>query len=128
MWEGNSITFWRTRESVSNYNREAQVAFQTPESWKCEIPAPGKWEQHQGVTRRWVDAILKGSEPVARGEEGIKSLEISNAMLLSAWTDSWVDIPVDEEVYLKTLEERVATSKFQKKAGPGGTLNMNASW
>ena len=38
-------------------------------------------------------------------------------MLLSAWTDDWVSIPVDEEFYYEKLQERIATSFRQAAVG-----------
>lgn len=50
--------------------------------------------------------ILKGTKRIAPGEEGIKGLQISNAIHLSSWLGGqWVDIPVDAELYLKKLQE-----------------------
>ena len=51
---------------------------------------------------------------VARGEEGLNSLSISNAAYLSTWTNDWAEIPTDEELfekYLKVLCEKEKSSK-----------------
>jgi hypothetical protein len=61
-----------------------------------------------------VDAITKGSKLLAPGEEGILGLTISNAMHLSAWTDSWVDLPIDEELFLSKLQEKIQGSTYKK--------------
>ncbi len=36
----------------------------------------------------------------------IKSLELSNAMLLSTWRDCWTNLPMNENVFHKELSER----------------------
>jgi hypothetical protein len=54
---------------------------------------------------------------LASGTEGINGVELSNAMLLSTWTDNWVDIPVDEELYYNELQKRVESSKVKKSEG-----------
>ncbi len=61
---------------------------------------------HLGITTNWGEAILSGAPLLAPGEEGIKSLELSNAMLLSTWRDGWVDLPIDEKAFLEELRER----------------------
>lgn len=61
---------------------------------------------HLGIMQNFVDAILFQSPLLAPGAEGIKGLEISNAAYLSWWTDSWVQLPVDGELYRKLLRER----------------------
>ncbi|MCC7494325.1 MAG: Gfo/Idh/MocA family oxidoreductase [Fimbriimonadaceae bacterium] len=115
--EGGKLTFWRTRGSIQQFIVESQQGFARPEEWRCEIPVGDRGGEHKSVTAAWVNAIAKGTPLVAPGTEGIKSLEISNAMHLSAWTDDWATIPVDEELYLKLLNERIAASQVAKAGG-----------
>ena len=124
--EDNALTFWRTRTPVSKHIREFKGGFGEPECWKCEIPARSGGGSHAEVTRKWVEAILNGSPLAVRGEEGINSLQISNAMLLSAWTDAWVDLPVDEALFYDKLQERVRASA-SKKAG-GKTMSVEGTF
>jgi hypothetical protein len=76
----------------------------------------------------WVNAILEGEPLLAPGEEGIKGLSISNAMHLSAWTDDWIDFPVDEERYLSELEKRISESETKKGAGDGKTMRVDGTF
>jgi hypothetical protein len=39
---------------------------------------------------------------------------ISNAMLLSTWTDDWVKIPINEELFYEKLRGKIEISKFNK--------------
>ncbi|MDP7631594.1 MAG: gfo/Idh/MocA family oxidoreductase, partial [Candidatus Latescibacteria bacterium] len=63
---------------------------------------------------------------MAPGLEGIHSVELFNAMLLSAWTDDWVDLPVDADLYYDELQKRVATS--QAKDEGGKTMDVSGSF
>lgn len=112
--EDDKLTFWRLRVSEREFNREYKGGFGSPECWKCEIPTPGDNSQHIGIMKNWVDAILHGKELIAPGIEGIKGLTISNAMHLSAWTDSWVDLPLDEDMFYEKLKERIDNSTYKK--------------
>lgn len=112
--EDDKLTFWRLRVSERDFNREFKGGFGSPECWKCEIPTPGDNSQHIGIMNDWVNAILHGTKLIAPGVEGIKGLTISNAMHLSAWTDSWVDIPFDEDLFYEKLKERIDQSTFKK--------------
>ncbi|MCY3023215.1 MAG: Gfo/Idh/MocA family oxidoreductase [Planctomycetota bacterium] len=123
----NILKFCRTRVSVAQYTRESTQAFATPECWTCEVPPGGSGGNHVTVTRGFVNAILKGGKPIIPGEEGIRSLEISNAMLLSAWTDSWVELPINEDLFLAKLQERIKSSKFKKTAS-GQTMDFSTSF
>lgn len=74
----------------------------------------GNGEQHKGILRNFTNAILHDEPLLAPGEEGIHGLTLSNAMYLSAWTDNWVDLPIDSELFYEKLMEQVENSTFQK--------------
>ena len=52
---------------------------------------------------------------IADGREGIRSLSISNAAYLSAWTDDWAEIPTDEELFCKYLEQQCKNETPKKE-------------
>lgn len=115
--EDNKLTFWRLRTPERQFNKEWKSGFGMPECWKCEIPIKGVETGHRGITKNWIEAILKGKELLAPGIEGIRGLEISNAMYLSSWIDDWVDIPVDEDLFYAELKKRIETSTYKKEEG-----------
>lgn len=125
--ESGRITFWRLRVPERQFNAEYRGGFGEPECWKCEIPVYGEAKEHKGITENWVQGILKGTPLLAPGTEGINGLQISNAMHLSAWTDSWVEIPVDEDLFYEKLQEKIASSTF-KKASEDIILNTEGTY
>ncbi|MEG6612661.1 Gfo/Idh/MocA family oxidoreductase [Pseudoclostridium thermosuccinogenes] len=125
--EDGKLNFWRLRQSSSQYIREAKDGFSQPECWKCDVPIHGKETAHAGITANWVDSILNGTPLLAPGYEGINGLQISNAMHLSAWTDNWVDIPVDEELFYSMLQEKIRNSRFVKTVDEK-TLDLEGSF
>ncbi|MCQ4088508.1 Gfo/Idh/MocA family protein [Saccharibacillus sp. JS10] len=126
--EDDQLTFWRLRVSEPEFNATYKGGFGQPECWKCEIPVEsGSGSQHKGVLSNFTNAILYGEELIAPGEEGIYGLTISNAMHLSSWTDGWVELPIDEEEYLKRLNERIEQSTFVKKSGAQTTLDVSGT-
>ncbi|MBC8080799.1 MAG: Gfo/Idh/MocA family oxidoreductase [Gorillibacterium sp.] len=112
--EDDKLTFWRLRVLESEFNHTYKGGFGEPECWKCEVPVNGTGAQHKGITQNYVDAITDGTALLASGEEGIRGLTISNAIHLSAWTDAWVDLPLDEDRYYEMLQEKIRDSKVQK--------------
>ena len=78
------------------------------------------------ITQDWVQAIRTGSKLLSAGTEGINGVELANAMLLSTWTDDWVDIPVDEDLYYEELQKRVANSKV--KEGQGQVMDVKGTF
>ena len=84
--------------------------------------------QHKGILINFVNAILHNEPLIAPGKEGILGLTISNAMYLSQWTDSWVDIPFDEDLFYSELQKRVSPSVFTKKEVKPVNADMSKSF
>jgi predicted dehydrogenase len=123
----SGLNFWRTATPVSKYLKEAQNGFSTPETWKCELPGGGG-EDHIGITKNWVNSIRTGAPLMAKGEEGINGLTLANAMLLSAWTDKWVDLPLDANLYQRKLKERIKNSVPKKKPRKTRTMDVSGTF
>ena len=117
--EDEKITFWRLSEPTSEFNRTFKgKGFQQPECEKIDVPIEGEINEYNwgGIIQNWADAIANGTELIAPGEEGIKSLMLSNAMQLSTWTDNWVNLPIDEDLYYEHLQEQINKSKAKVNA------------
>lgn len=111
------VTFYRTVTPVSKFLKECPNGFDRPETWKCEIDVRGGGEDHIGITKNFVSAIADGTPLLASGQEGVNGTELANGMLLSSWTDSWVDLPLDHDLYFEKLQERIKNSTNKKDAG-----------
>ncbi|WFA20495.1 Gfo/Idh/MocA family oxidoreductase [Paenibacillus mucilaginosus] len=113
--EDGRLTFWRLTIPEPEFNRNFRGGFGQPECWKCEVPVESsEGTQHKGITQNFTDHILHGTPLLAPGEEGIRGLTLSNAMYLSSWTDGWVDLPIDEELFHAKLQEKIASSTYKK--------------
>jgi predicted dehydrogenase len=126
--EDNKLTFWRLTISERQFNREYTGGFGEPEVWKCEVPIKGEATAHNGIIQNWVNTILFNEPLIAPGEEGIKSLAISNAMHLSSWTDQWVELPIDEDLFYEKLQEKINLSTFRKQTVTSSTLNVDGTY
>ena len=109
--EDGKIRVWEFAVSEPEFSRTTDNPFAKMEKKELEIVTDGKNEQHYGVMNAFAAAILRGEPLIANGEEGINGLMLSNAMHLSAWTESKVSLPIDEEVYYEELMKHVKTSK-----------------
>lgn len=92
----------------------ATEGFVTPSNTYEEYTAPEP-EGHPQVLEAYAQAILNGTEMIARGEEGLNSLSISNAAYLSTWTNDWAEIPTNEELFEKYLKEHCESETITKK-------------
>jgi predicted dehydrogenase len=102
--ENGKLRCWNLETPEREFCFTATEGFSSPKCTYEEFTAPVP-EGHPEVLEAFAQAILNGSEMIARGEEGINSLSISNAAYLSAWTDDWAEIPTDEALYEKYLNE-----------------------
>lgn len=125
--EDRKLTFWRLRVSEREFNKEYKGGFGAPECWKCDVPTWGEETAHKGITTDWVKAIINGTPLLSPGLEGINGLTISNAMHLSSWTDGWVDIPLNEDLFYEKLEEKIKSSTYQKKTAGGTVLDVKGT-
>ena len=126
--EDGALTFWRLRTPEPQFNAEYTGGFGAPECWKCDIPVEkGEGEQHKGILRDFTNAILYDEPLLAPGEEGIRGLTLSNAMYLSAWTDNWVDLPLDADLFYELLNDKIVNSKFKKENVDPKTLDVKGT-
>jgi predicted dehydrogenase len=109
--ENNSLFMEEYEISEPEFSKTNTVPFATMGSKKCIVETDGKNLQHIGVLNAWSNAILNGGELVARGEEGINGLTLSNAMHLSSFLGREVELPLDHELYYSELMKRVAISR-----------------
>ncbi len=112
--ENNKITFSRNVISERVHNAEGRRG--NPECWVCDIPCDSSGgEQHVGILKNYTNALLNGSELIAKGEEGIFGLTISNAIHLSSWTGETVDVKnFPDDRFYELLQEKIKNSKVVK--------------
>ncbi|KKI88411.1 oxidoreductase [Bacillus sp. SA1-12] len=113
--ENQKLTFYRLTQSERDFNATYTGGFGKPECWTIDIPIKGINREHQGIIQNWIDSITNGTPLLAPGEEGIKGLEISNAIYLSSWLNEPVELPIDADLYYEKLQEKINQSSFQKK-------------
>ncbi|MCH2061122.1 MAG: Gfo/Idh/MocA family oxidoreductase [Verrucomicrobiales bacterium] len=107
-WEQNDI-------DASTFSDTAESGFAKPETKLVEIPIDGHGGQHVEILQNFADAILNGAELISPATEGIHSVELANAALLSAWKKITVTLPMDAAEYAEILSHKANTSTFKKK-------------
>jgi predicted dehydrogenase len=116
--EGGKITFARNVVPMTEFSRTTTESFGRPEVWHIDIPVHGHGGQHNEVLQNFTEAVLDGKELIAPAQEGIRSVELGNAMVLSTLLDRTVSLPLDGAQYEAELAKLVATAKGKKAKGP----------
>lgn len=105
--EEGKLKWWKLATPERTFCYTSPEGFLSPdmsyEEFTFEEP-----EGHPKVLEAFAQSILHDTPMIAEGKEGLSSLSISNAAYLSAWTDNWVELPVDEvlfEHYLNQLKK-----------------------
>jgi len=75
----------------------------------------GIGEQHNGILKNFTEAILDKKPLIAPAKEGIHSVELANAILMSAFVEKPIEMPLDAAAYEALLQEKIATSKGSEK-------------
>lgn len=120
VYENEKIVFTQNESSMTRFSRMATESFASPKTTETVYTFEEHGTQHVGIVQNFVDAILKGTPLIAPATEGMHSVEIANAMLMSAWTGQDIPFPLDAQRYEKLLQQHIATSTITKvkKAGP----------
>ncbi len=127
--EGDSISFTRTEVPVDEFLKTSPGRFAQPGTWNIDIPFGGQALQHLGILRNFVDAILDGADLIAPAAEGIRSVELGNAMLYSSLTGKPVDMPLNGKTFATRLKKLIKESTFKKKTtGKASSDDMGSSF
>lgn len=127
--EDGVLKMWENEMTEKEFSRTNDNPFARPGFEFSEVETDGENPQHSGVLNQFADAILHGGELVARGEEGINGLTISNAMHLSSWLGKEIDLTTfDSELFYEELSKRIASSRRKTTVKEVGTVDMNASF
>ena len=74
------------------------------------------------------DAVQGKAALLTDAREGLKSVELANAMVYSAWKNSPVHLPLDSAKYESALNEKIATSPPRARTVRGATIDMEKSY
>ena len=112
--EDGKIRCWRLQEN------ERETCFNSENPWyQCEtkeeeIQTDGENPQHVGVMNAFAAHLLHGDPLTANAEDGLRALQLSNAIHYSGWTGEMVNVPVPEERFHEMLSTKIAGSTVRK--------------
>jgi predicted dehydrogenase len=117
--ENDLFLFTRNEVPMSEFSRTDPGRFSAPQTWDIQIPIKGHGPQHNGVLENFVSAILDGTPLIAPARDGLNSLELANAFLLSSLEKRVVQLPLDGALFNQHLQKLIAASTRQKPGVSG---------
>ena len=128
--ENGAITFIRNEVATHDQIANAKGGFEKPGTWECKINLHTESRpQHAIIVENVANAILKGEQLIAPLAEGIRGLELGNAMLMSGLTGQAVNLPIDSQKYAEMLAGLIANSKRgEKTVREAEQANMSSTY
>ena len=100
---GPNLRFLENRPTVREFALDSEEMWAKPEVDAVELEIPEGGGSHTDITRNFCRAILHDEPLLTPGAEGIWSVELLNALILSSHTNQSVQIPVDRHAYNELL-------------------------
>jgi predicted dehydrogenase len=126
--EQGQLTFTRNAVPATLFSQTSQASFARPEAEIVEYDIDGTGGQHMEVLENFADAILTGTELIAPAEEGIRSVELANAMLYSSLLRQPVDLPLDGAAFEQQLMKLIESSTFTKTEAGATEVDVQKSF
>ncbi|BCW97164.1 MAG: Gfo/Idh/MocA family oxidoreductase [Fimbriimonadales bacterium] len=113
--EGSDLQVWQLKHPIRAFTYEAEGMWDGIPAERIEPPFPkspeGALEGQPALIQNFARAILYDEPLVAPGEEGLHTVEVINALILSSKRGQPVSIPVDRAAYDALLAELKAQSR-----------------
>ena len=117
--ENGNLTIKELNIDLSTYTgKEEGYLAKSPSVTTVNYEFPQvKTAGHALMLSAFASAIIRGTDLIAGAQDGLNELTLSNAMYLSAWTDSTIKLPMDEDLFYEKLKALQATSKHKVAEG-----------
>jgi predicted dehydrogenase len=111
VYEHDVLQLTRNTTPASTFSRTSRELFLAPGTTEEKLMGLGRGGQHSEILTNFTAAILDGVPLIAPAAEGLNSLELANAMLLSTWTEKTIDLPLDAKLYEKWLKKKINAAR-----------------
>jgi len=115
VYENNTLTFYRNQRSMFEQIEQAAGGFDKVAFMQEDVPfEPQVGPGHRTVIENFADAILHGEKLIAPAAEGINSVVLANAILMSSLDGKTLDLPIDANAYEQKLLSLIGSSSIAK--------------
>ncbi len=114
VWRNGELKLYKFSAPVQEFALTADQMWGGPGCEEVPIEVPEKEAGHRCLLQNFARHLLHGEALYAPGAEGLRSLELANAVWLSADQDKAVDLPLDRAAYDTFLARKRQDSTFVK--------------
>ena len=127
-FDGNDISLQQADQSISEHCAMTKEMFGMPNFSQQGVPPGEDINQHATVIQNFVNAIALGEPLLTPGEAGLGSLKLANAMLLSAWQNSEVSLPIETALFRDALDKKIDASSLRQPEDLEVEIDMEKSY
>jgi predicted dehydrogenase len=113
--EPASFRYTRNAEPMAQFCKTSPERFAKPATTEVPVAFEGLGGQHAEIVRNFTEAILEGKPLIAPAAEGIRAVELVNAILLSAWTGKTVELPLKGATFRRALQQQIAAAAQKRR-------------
>ena len=117
IFRDGQMRFFQFEPSVAEFTRSSNQMWGGPKCTEVPIEVTPGDTGHQAILRNFCRHILFGEPLLSPGADGLLSLEVANAVWLSAHLKKPVKLPLSRKAYDAFLAKKRRTSTFVKVVG-----------
>ena len=115
IFEDRRLTLYRNHQSAFEQIAQGAANYDDDDYETLDVPFEHHNQSgHRIIIENFANAILHGEPLIVPGTEGVNSVMLANAILLSSFERRTVDLPLDEDAYEQKLRSLIAASTFKK--------------
>lgn len=107
VWEGGKVRLMKTEQPLSEHLRTCSEAFGSIKSEWHDVELDDESSGHMEVVRAFARAVRENNPSlmVANGEDGLRSLEMANAILMAGFKRKEIEFPLNRKKYEQMLQK-----------------------
>lgn len=127
-YDGKTLVHFENDPSASQFSQTTSEMFGQPNVSSTDLSPCSLVNQHAVIMQNFINAITSDESLIAPAEEGLKSLAIANAILLSAWDGELIEMPLDSARFHRALDQRRGQSRLRQPSTAEVKVDMGKSY
>ena len=130
VYENNKLIFNQNTVSMLDVLQKSKELFPVVENWETVIPIDYSAPRgHRVVAEKFFKSVIdKNEDLIAHGTQGLNSVMLANAIMLSSFKKSEVTLPMDGDEFEAKLKELIKNSRFVKTVDEDAIVDMGNSF